>query len=393
MDALINPELLRWARETAGLSIEEAAHRADISLERLVKAESGERNLSTIQLEKFAKACRRPLAAFYLPKPPPAPGIIPDFRRLSPDGTKTLSTQLRLEIRRAQQRRSDALELATELEEPLRTFDLAFTTQAQAKEAASLIRKHLGISLEQQLTWRKPEHALKEWKRAAEEVGILVFEVSRIPVGEMRGIALSLTPLPIVILNGADEPSARVFSLLHEITHLAINVSAIDDGAIEGLGLSEQDAAIEKYCNEVAGEFLAPADFVRDFLIRRQAGSVNLILVAELAKQLSVSREVVARRLLNIGRIDQQQYQDWRQQFKEEYEQFLKSRKEKNKNSKSGPTFEVIQARNLSQTFVRLAFDAYEQDHLSLSGVSGLLGMKVKGVFALRDLVREGLSK
>ncbi len=393
MDASINPELLVWARETAGLSLEEVARRSGVSLSRIAKVELGEAHLTTIQLEKYAEACRRPVAAFYLPKPPKVPEIIPDFRRLENHEPKAFSTELRLEIRRAQLRRIEAIELAAEVEEPLKNFTLSFSKTTLLGEAGANLRRYLGITLQAQLAWRKPESALKEWKRAAEAVGVLVFEVSRIPVGEMRGIAVSLRPLPIVILNGADEPSARIFSLFHELAHLALNVSAIDDGSTEGEGLSAQDARTERFCNEVAGEALVPSEFVEQFLKKSSESTVDLDSVANLARQLSVSRDVVARRFLSQGRIDQTLYQKWHRHFKDEYEKFIKDRKLKAKASKSGPSFEVIQARNLSQTFVRLAFDAYEQDYLSLSSVSGLLGMKVKSVFALRDLVREGAGR
>ena len=390
MDAHINPELLLWARQTAGLTIEEAARRSTISLARLLKAESGEAPLTTIQLEKYAATCRRPVAAFYLPKPPEIPQAVPDFRRLPGGGVKAISTELRLEIRRAQQRRVDVIELADELEEELPKFTLTFTQQSSAKDASVLLREYLGISLQEQLTWGKPEKALKAWKRAAETAGVLVFEVSRIAVSEMRGVALSLDPLPIAILNGADEASARTFSLLHELTHLALNVSAIDGGVAEPVGLSEQDARTEKFCNEVAGEFLVPSEALLQYLGEQADGGLNMTFLASAAKRFSVSREVIARRLLVNGRIGNGQFQLWREQLKEEYEAFLKEKKAKSKASKSGPRFEVIQARNLSQTFMRLAFNAYEQDHLSLNGVSGLLGLKVKSVFALRDLVRQG---
>ena len=390
MDAHINPELLLWARQTAGLSTEEAAKKAGISHARLLKAELGEAMLTTIQLEKYAAACRRPVAAFYLPKPPKVPQLVPDFRRLPGGGAKVLSAELRLEIRRAQQRRIEALDLAEELEEELPRFALTFSRSESTKVASLALRNYLQISLQEQLSWGKPEKAIKEWKRAAEAVGVLVFEVSRIAVGEMRGVALSLSPLPIAILNGADEPSARTFSLLHELAHLALNVSAIDSGAAESLGLSEQDAQTEMFCNEVAGEFLVPTEVLIPFLEGREDGGLNMAGLSAAARYFSVSREVVARRLLVNRRISYGQFQQWHQLLKDEYEQFLKERKAKSKISKSGPSYEVIQARNLSQTFMRLAFNAYEQDHLSLSGISGVLGLKVRGVFALRDLVRQG---
>ncbi|MCW5649150.1 MAG: ImmA/IrrE family metallo-endopeptidase [Ramlibacter sp.] len=390
MDAHINPDLLLWARQTAGLSIEDLARRTGIALARLVKAEAGETPLTTIQLEKVAAICRRPVAAFYLPRAPAIPVAIPDFRRLPEGGLRSLSTELRLEIRRAQQRRQETLDLAEELEEDLPIFDLSFSLDLSPHEASKKLRDYMRISVEEQISWGKPEKALKEWKKAAEAIGVMVFEVSRIPVSEMRGVALSLSPLPIAILNGADEASARIFSLIHELAHLALNVSAIDSGAFDEDGLAAQEARTEKFCNEVAGEFLVPILSVQKFLEARQNSVLDLALVAAIAKHFSVSRQVVARRLQVRGHINPAQYRQWHQQLKEEYEQYLKDRKAKIKANKSGPPFEVIQARNLSQTFVRVAFNAYDQDHLSLNGVSGLLGLKVKGVFALRNLVKDG---
>jgi transcriptional regulator with XRE-family HTH domain len=68
----INPRLLAWARETAGLSLEEAA--AELGLkatakitaaEKLLEAEEGARLVSQSLLEKAADTYRRPLVTFY----------------------------------------------------------------------------------------------------------------------------------------------------------------------------------------------------------------------------------------------------------------------------------------------------------------------------------------
>ena len=62
----VNPDILRWARETAGFSLEEAAVAATINAargksgsERLAELERGERAPRRPQLLKLAKAYRR----------------------------------------------------------------------------------------------------------------------------------------------------------------------------------------------------------------------------------------------------------------------------------------------------------------------------------------------
>ena len=73
----INPEILTWARETAGLTREDAATklgfrdaRKRTAVERLDVYESGQADPSRSVLLKMAKQYRRPLLTFYLPKPP-----------------------------------------------------------------------------------------------------------------------------------------------------------------------------------------------------------------------------------------------------------------------------------------------------------------------------------
>lgn len=72
----INPAILVWARESAGLSVEEAAKKLALGdsneesdTEKLIELERGDRLPSRNQLGKFAKTYRRPLVAFYMNAP------------------------------------------------------------------------------------------------------------------------------------------------------------------------------------------------------------------------------------------------------------------------------------------------------------------------------------
>ena len=66
-----SPLALRWARESIGLSLEDAAKRANVSVDKLDAAERGEsdRGLTLRQVEAAAKVYERPLAALFLPVP------------------------------------------------------------------------------------------------------------------------------------------------------------------------------------------------------------------------------------------------------------------------------------------------------------------------------------
>src|SRR5262245_43024208 len=123
--ALINPELITWARETAGFSILEAAERLGVDADRLTKWEteaSGEAP-SIPQLRKVAALFKRPLAAFYLPQRPKDFAIMRDLRRLPETGIRRYSPELQMEIRVANERRELALELAADLDQEVPKFD------------------------------------------------------------------------------------------------------------------------------------------------------------------------------------------------------------------------------------------------------------------------------
>jgi transcriptional regulator with XRE-family HTH domain len=85
----IQPEILTWARETAGLSLDDAARAVGLKkaygetgAERLAKLEDGKVEPARPLLEKMAKAYRRPLLVFYLSAPPKKGDRGQDFRTL-----------------------------------------------------------------------------------------------------------------------------------------------------------------------------------------------------------------------------------------------------------------------------------------------------------------------
>ena len=84
----VNPDILTWARETAGLNLDDAAKaiglgsaRGKTGGQRLADLESGEAEPSRQQLARMAEKYRRPLISFYLSARPPAGQRGEDFRR------------------------------------------------------------------------------------------------------------------------------------------------------------------------------------------------------------------------------------------------------------------------------------------------------------------------
>ena len=133
-----------------------------------------------------------------------------------------------------------------------------FAPTANPEQVAADIRQVLGVAVEEgQRTWEVYFKALVD---AAEYAGVLVMRSGivgnnthrQLDVGEFRGFAISHALAPVIFINSADAPAARLFTLLHELAHLWFGSSGISNIA-PGSTRREEVA-----CNAVAGEFLAP---------------------------------------------------------------------------------------------------------------------------------------
>ncbi len=154
----VNPGILVWARETAGLTLQTAAVKVGIgdargvaAVDRLVALERGENEPTRPILVKMARHYRRPLLAFYLNAPPRRDSRGPDFRTLpgtrSPEVDAVVGALVR-NLRSRQQMVRAALEAEDEAE-PL-PFVGALLTSGGAM---------LGIQLLRDALRRRPEAA------------------------------------------------------------------------------------------------------------------------------------------------------------------------------------------------------------------------------------------
>ena len=158
------PSVLVWARESAGLSVELAAKRIGVKADRLSSWESGAEHPSFAQLRKLAATYKRPLAVLYLSEPPYRFEVMHDFRRLAGTQEGAPSPELALEIRRAHDRREWALELLEGIEEEAPNIQERLSARDDPEEAATAVRRLLGITLERQAGWRTDYEAFRGWR-------------------------------------------------------------------------------------------------------------------------------------------------------------------------------------------------------------------------------------
>src|SRR5262249_22937898 len=270
--ALVKPELLRWARNRAKVKLEDAAKAAHVSHERLEAWESDDsEDAPTLgQLRSLAAKYHFPLAVFYLPEPPKDFAPLRDFRRLRDATEEPISANLAFHIRSAYDRRELALELFQELNSESRRFPLKATLRDDPEEVGSAIRKFLEVDAESQRRAARQGRAFDYWRRRLEEKDVLVFVVSgphfAVDLKEMRGFAIAMPDLPVLVVNGKDESQGgKAFTLVHELCHVLLGESAISNETGDYPTLTPADRRIERFCDAVAAATLMPRDLLMSF--------------------------------------------------------------------------------------------------------------------------------
>jgi hypothetical protein len=87
----ITPAVVRWARERAGYSLEDAS----LVLKRIAAWESGDALPSYAQVEEMAERFKTPVAVFFFPSPPVLPSIEQSFRTLSAEDFAAIPRTIR----------------------------------------------------------------------------------------------------------------------------------------------------------------------------------------------------------------------------------------------------------------------------------------------------------
>ena len=227
MNLSLEPSVLRWARERAGLSPELLAEKIKTKLDRVVAWErTGE--LRFAQAQNLAKVTHTPFGFLFLREPPDEPLGIPDFRTVADGPIGPPSPELIDTVREMQRRQAWLREwLIEDGAEPL-SFIGSVRTQAPPQRTAARMRETLGLLdgwAQLSGTWTD---ALRQFRQRIEAAGILIVINGSVgnnahrtlSVQEFRGFALSDSYAPLIFVNGADGKAAQLFTMAHELAHL-----------------------------------------------------------------------------------------------------------------------------------------------------------------------------
>ncbi|MBL4894776.1 MAG: ImmA/IrrE family metallo-endopeptidase [Emcibacter sp.] len=393
----VNADILTWARESAGYSSEEAANKLGIkdargmsAVERLEQLEWGDVEPSRPLLLKMASQYHRPLLTFYMNEPPSKADIGEDFGTLPPDISMGTQEGILDALIRGVKARQEILRSTLEAEEGL--DNLSWVGSVNMKAGLDTVKQSIielaGFTGEDYWNCSSPDAGFSFIREKIESLGAYVLLISNlgsytttVDVERFRGFALSDSAMPFIVINDQDAKPAWSFTLLHELVHLWLGVTGVSGSA--------GDVAIEKFCNDVAGQILLPDEKVRALGITKADDITHVRdIISSFSSDLNLSRSMVAYRL---ERLDMITSATWRSLTSSYRAQFLSRRaaiKEKAKQTAGGPNYYVIRKHRLGATLINTVGRLLSGGSLSTTKAGTVLGVKPKNVRKLIDFRR-----
>lgn len=387
----VNPEILRWARETACLTPERAVEKLGIreargvsANDRLAALEAGDEVPTRPMLVKMAKQYRRPLLTFYMSAPPLKGDRGQDFRTLPEGYSPAADVLLDALIRdvRARQSMVRAVIEDDDEAEPLPFIGSVEMSDGVPAVLAS-IQETLGVDLADFRSQKSAVDAFALLRTNAEAAGVFVLLIGNlgsyhttIDLETFRGFALADDIAPFVVINDQDSKLAWSFTLIHELAHLWLGQTGVSGARAE--------ETIEKFCNDVASELLLP---VAELALLRVSDKTDFETIqdriSDFASGRNLSRSMVAYKLYRRRTIDQETWQRLSMVFRKQWLQGRTDRRERARALEGGPNYYVVRRHRVGMALIDLVRRMMTGGALTTSKAGKVLGVKPRYVQAL----------
>lgn len=371
----ISPAVLEWARERAGMPL-------DTLIKRFKKYPAwleGNGGPTFKQIETLASVLNLPMGMFFLSEPPEERLPLPDFRRMAEGGTLRPSTELIDTIHTCQRRQRWYRDHLASSGAEVLSFVGSATTGDPPAIVAGQIRTALTLEVGSRYDVANWSEFLRHFIGQARNVGILVMVNGIVgnnthrPLSprEFRGFAIPDPLAPLIFVNGADTKAGQIFTLAHELAHIWIGQGGVSNSAADDLPEDiEPDQNIERFCNAVAAEVLAPIS---------QLTTIDLPNDVDLAKTMiartfRVSTLVALRRLKDLGRMTYEAFQ-------EAYDAELAFLKQQAKKSAGGGDFYATMGARVDPRFASAVISAALEGQTLMGDAFDLLNLKNSKTF------------
>ena len=403
----VNPDILVWARETAGLTLQDAVAKVGIrgarglaAIDRLAALERGDEEPTRPVLVKMARQYRRPLLAFYLAAPPRRGGHGTDFRTLPGTRTSEQDALIAALVRNLRSRQEmvraaleaedeaeplpfvgcllDLAELETRPESSRRVLRYDAAADRLSERALGAIARVLGDDLDAVTYHAQPnaEEAFRLLRSRTERAGVFVLlkgdlgsHHTALDPEVFRGFVIADEVAPFVVINDNDSRAARAFTLLHELTHLLL-------GRTGFVGLVSE-TEVEEFCNRVAAEWLLPPWALDKVEIERGRDlAEQKQRIGAFARESNLSRTMVAYRLLRANRLERSTFEHLRAEFRGEWRQLRDRRRTRQRESEGGSSYYAVRRHRVGQGLLTLTRRLMGSGALSTTKAARILGVK-----------------
>ncbi len=373
-EALINPEILTWARSRANLTLEEMSAKLKKDSTTIKDWEKGIKKPTFNQALEIAKKLLIPFGYLFLNKIPNEQVELPDFRAFSPDRRDSYSPEfietynnvlLLQEWYRSYLRQQEVKKI---------NYIGKFSETSSPKEVAHFIIDLIGIN---SLKYGK---TVSDYRRLLvknfEHNGIIVMLNSKVgnnntrslDINEFRAFAVVDDHAPFIFINASDTIKGQIFSLIHELVHVLIGKSGISD--LNSNPNYTIENKVEVFCNKVAGMVLAPSDILNSAY--QNNSEITFDVIDTLGNKLKVSNYVIIRRMRDLSLIDDKSYTQFNKEALKRFNEF----KSNNKNKSSQGSFNNTFRARFSHKLTKSIFNSTKYSETTYSEAASLLKIK-----------------
>ncbi|WP_288902379.1 XRE family transcriptional regulator [uncultured Sneathiella sp.] len=370
-----NEEMLKWARNWRGKTLEETAKKFSVDINKIWEWENGVSSPTVRQARGLAKYYDRSFLEFFYDSPPNIheTGLIPDFRVHRGAMNPRESREILAIQHWAEAQRLNALELFEEIDEQPIDFpkDLFATIEDDVENVAIRAREKMSFTiLQQKRIPAKDKYDLpKILREKIESLGILVLRNNDLAKHEVSGFCIAEFPLPIIAFC-AESPGRQAFTLMHEFAHIVLRESAISSfrNTRKAVTVARK---VERWCNKFAAAFLIPESAVDALRFKPNLPSKSFDenILQQLAKTFKVSPHAMMIRLVDLNYIDPDYY--WtvkRPQYLEEEQNYKSSGRSKYWASRN--------VNSLGPTYTSLVLEAWGTGRIPFHIAADYMGLK-----------------
>ncbi|MDE6568073.1 MAG: ImmA/IrrE family metallo-endopeptidase [Lachnospiraceae bacterium] len=324
---------------------------------------SGEKKPTFNQVERVSKATGIPLGYFFLQTPPQEDLSIVEYRTIDSIELKNPSRNLIDTLHDMDQVQAWMHDyLISEGNGPL-AFVGSLKTESSFEVFAGKVRDLLGISADWYRKVRTVEECFNVIRTAISNAGAVVMMSGIVgtnthrplDVEEFRAFSVVDSYAPLIFINANDSINGRLFSLLHEFSHICIGENSLFN---DRYSAGKKVKKVETICNAVAAEILVPqAFFVKGWNAVLKENDVEQTIEI-LAREFKCGITVIARKAFDNGFIDYQLYHVIAQRAVKLYND---SRKRKKEQGEGGGDFYRTAASRIDKRFFALLVNSVQE--------------------------------